>query len=154
MKSKTEIRKPTIYIASPYNRITQLGLIERIEQALEDNPFVAGYYSPRLNQMDGLAFGTEVWRSAVFENDTTFLQQSDVVIAVADMDGEDVHSGTAFEVGLAYALGKPVILVMEEKKPLDVKLANSLFYFTESADSLADYNFLKLPQGKYSGAVK
>ena len=43
----------------------------------------------------------------IYETDLKGLERADVVIAV--LDGPDVDSGTAFEVGYACARGKPVI---------------------------------------------
>ena len=44
---------------------------------------------------------------AIFESDKRLLDRSDIVIAV--LDGADVDSGTAWEIGYAYAKGKPII---------------------------------------------
>lgn len=43
----------------------------------------------------------------IFHKNLAALRACDVVVAV--LDGVDVDSGTAFEVGYAYALGKPVV---------------------------------------------
>ncbi len=43
----------------------------------------------------------------IFKRDLKGLDQSDVVVAI--LDGPDVDSGTAFEVGYAFAKGKPVV---------------------------------------------
>ena len=43
----------------------------------------------------------------IFKRDLKGLDQADVVVAI--LDGSDVDSGTAFEVGYAFAKGKPVI---------------------------------------------
>jgi nucleoside 2-deoxyribosyltransferase len=50
--------------------------------------------------------GGEAYR-AIFERDLKELEGSDVIVAV--LDGPDVDSGTAFEVGYARARGKPVV---------------------------------------------
>ena len=43
----------------------------------------------------------------IYEQDLQGLEQADVVAAI--LDGPDVDSGTAFEIGYACAKGKPVI---------------------------------------------
>lgn len=43
----------------------------------------------------------------IYEGDLRAIEEADIVIAV--LDGPDVDSGTAFEVGYACAKGKPVI---------------------------------------------
>lgn len=44
---------------------------------------------------------------AIYEGDLRALEVADIVVAV--LDGPDVDSGTAFEVGYACAKGKPVV---------------------------------------------
>ena len=50
--------------------------------------------------------GREAYR-AIYEEDLRGLEGADTVVAI--LDGPDVDSGTAFEVGYACARGKPVI---------------------------------------------
>ncbi len=50
--------------------------------------------------------GQKAYRK-IYEDDLCGLEGADVVVAV--LDGQDVDSGTAFEVGYACAKGKPVI---------------------------------------------
>lgn len=49
-----------------------------------------------------------------YEEDLKGLEWSDVVIAV--LDGTDVDSGTAFEIGYATARGKPVVGIKTDKR--------------------------------------
>ena len=50
--------------------------------------------------------GKRAYRT-IYERDLEGLERSDVVVAV--LDGPDIDSGTAYEVGYARAMGKPVI---------------------------------------------
>ena len=43
----------------------------------------------------------------IFRNDRSLLDRADLVVAI--LDGSDVDSGTAWEIGYAYARGKPII---------------------------------------------
>jgi len=45
--------------------------------------------------------------SSIFSNCFSGLEKSDIVVAV--LEGTDVDSGTAWELGYAYAVGKPII---------------------------------------------
>lgn len=51
--------------------------------------------------------GTLEEKKRIYEADITALEKCDVVVAV--LDGVDVDSGVAFEIGFAVALGKPVV---------------------------------------------
>jgi nucleoside 2-deoxyribosyltransferase len=46
-------------------------------------------------------------KTSIFEEDLNALKKSDLVLAV--LDGVDVDTGVAFELGFAYALGKPIL---------------------------------------------
>lgn len=50
--------------------------------------------------------GYQAYRT-IFKRDLEGLDQADAIVAI--LDGPDVDSGTAFEVGYAFAKGKPVI---------------------------------------------
>jgi len=51
--------------------------------------------------------GTSKEKEKIYEEDVSALKACDVVVAV--LDGVEVDSGVAFEMGYAVALGKPVI---------------------------------------------
>ncbi len=50
--------------------------------------------------------GTDPEKKYLFEEDLKALQDSENVVAI--LDGNDVDAGTAFELGYAYASGKPL----------------------------------------------
>lgn len=169
MLSKQETRKARVYIAAPFFSPEQIERVERLEKALEANPFVEEYFSPRLNQVDQLAFGSEPWRNAVFNQDINFLDWATHVVAVADFTvlekvdpvlrmqprefNVDADSGTAFELGYAFAKEKPVIVLHETSTQLNLMISDSLHFYTKDVADIEDYNFLKMPQRKYTGEV-
>lgn len=51
--------------------------------------------------------GSDEEKKAIYLSNISALRDSDVVVAV--LDGVDVDSGVAFEIGYAVAIGKPVI---------------------------------------------
>jgi len=53
--------------------------------------------------------------SALFDRCLGGLRRADAVVAV--LDGADVDSGVAFEIGFAHALGKPVLGVRTDYRP-------------------------------------
>ncbi len=50
--------------------------------------------------------GTDPEKKYLFEEDLKALRESDFIVAI--LDGNDVDAGTAFELGYAYASGKPL----------------------------------------------
>jgi nucleoside 2-deoxyribosyltransferase len=81
------------------------------------------------------------WQQRVFEVDRDGVRRVDVVVAV--LDGADVDSGTAWEVGYACALGKPVIglrtdIRSEGSEPVNLMLTQSVAQMVTVADDLRD----------------
>lgn len=159
---KQNIRKLNIYLASPFFSPEQVARVEKVEQALDANPFIAEYFSPRLDQLPQYKFGSQEWASAIYHNDVNHVDWADVVVAVVDYEGETelhgvraghVDSGTAMEIGYAVAKGKPVILVHEKGGIVNLMLSQSCHAYLEDADLIADYNFLKMPQIPFKGDV-
>ncbi|MCW0952735.1 nucleoside 2-deoxyribosyltransferase [Weissella ceti] len=103
-----------IYLAGPFFDEDQIDRISRMEEALTANPKVASFFSPRKAEFKDLVMGTPEWAAAVFDIDRTNIDAADVVTAVIDYEGTHVDPGTAWEIGYANAIGKPVILVKEK----------------------------------------
>ncbi len=93
---------PHIYIAGPLFTPEQRALLERIDQICRDVGFTT--YLPH---RDAGVFDREGDARPFFEGDLRALQAADAVVAV--LDGCDVDSGTAWEMGYAYALGRPIV---------------------------------------------
>lgn len=159
---KTAVKKPNIYLASPFFSPEQIDRVMRVEKALEDNPFVGQYFSPRLEQLTHLPMGSKEWATAIYNNDINNVDWADVMVAVLDYEGETelhgvrhghVDSGTAFEIGYAIAKGKPVIIVHENGGIVNLMISQSLTSYHVSAEDIADYNFLKMPKTPFTGEV-
>jgi len=69
---------------------------------------------------------------SIFEHDVDGLETSDVVVAV--VDGADPDSGTSWEIGYAYSIGMPIVLVRTDFRgrhegvalpPINIMLAES-----------------------------
>lgn len=162
MVTKQEIRKKKIYIASPFFNEEQLTRVKLVEQALDNNPFVDQYFSPRQEQLTHLPLGSKAWSNAVFTNDVNNIDWADVVVAVHDFDGETtlhgsqhghVDSGTAFELGYAYATGKPVVLIHEKGGIVNLMLSESSHAYLTKAVDVEEYNFITMPHSEYTGTV-
>lgn len=83
--------------------------------------------------------GERAYRT-IYELDLKGLEGSDVVVAV--LDGPDVDSGTAYEIGYACAKGKPVVglktdlRVFAKGEELNNMIAQGLRVLTRNFDEL------------------
>ena len=58
-------------------------------------------------EMSDEIYGQEDWQQVIFDLNVEKLKDSDIVLAI--LDGPIVDDGTAFEIGMAYQLGKPIV---------------------------------------------
>ena len=83
--------------------------------------------------------------SSIFNNCFAGLQKSDIVVAV--LEGTDVDSGTAWELGYAYAVKKPIIglrtdfRIQTPDERVNLMIQETLAEFAESLEELE--NILK-----------
>lgn len=142
-----------IYLASPFFSDDQIARVQRVEQALTSNKTVANFFSPRLAEPSDLEYGSLPWRDFIFKNDIKHLDEATVVVAVVDFFDDHVDSGTAFEIGYAHAIKKPVIIVQEKGNKLNLMISESLTYYTQSVEALETYDFTQLKQNIFTGNV-
>jgi nucleoside 2-deoxyribosyltransferase len=77
---------------------------------------------PLDNKID-TSWSKEKARKFIYESNIKLIQKSDIIIANANpFRGEELDSGTAFEIGYALALGKEVILYMDDTRAYKQKL--------------------------------
>lgn len=136
-----------VYLASPFFNEKEIELVEEVEQILHEKGL--SVFSPMRCQMEDLEAGTPHWSIATFMNDVKFINTSDVVVAV--YHGNYSDSGTAWELGYAYGIMKPVItvhvgensnLMVHEGSHANIKL-----------DELKEYSFDQLPSSFYEGEM-
>jgi nucleoside 2-deoxyribosyltransferase len=147
------MRNVRVFIASPFFNQEQIERVQRLEIALSRNPFVADIFSARFHQNEHLPFGSREWRKATFRLDLKFLRRADAVVAIHDFENSCVDSGTAFEIGYAYAMQKPIILIKEEDGILNLMLAESLRAYFDKIECVASYDFINMPAIPYEGPV-
>jgi nucleoside 2-deoxyribosyltransferase len=100
------IEKKQIYLAGPL-----FSQAERDFNLMLRDKLVGMGFSVFLPQEDGednIYNRVEDKQRIIFENDVRGVDTSDIVLAVLD-GGSDVDSGTAWEMGYAYAKGIPVL---------------------------------------------
>lgn len=149
----TIIRNIRVFIASPFFSEEQVDRVQRLEQSLMRNPYVSEIFSARFHQFKHLEFGSKEWRRKVFRNDLRHLRRSDVLVGIRDYESKYVDSGTAFEIGYAYAMRKPILLINEKNSIMNLMMANSLHAYFTKVEDLATYDFHRMPKVPYEGTV-
>ncbi|KFI68710.1 nucleoside 2-deoxyribosyltransferase [Bifidobacterium magnum] len=97
------------YVAGPFFTNTEVESMERLEKVLQDRH--KKLFMPRFaGGQDSIA---EDGGKAVFAKDVQAIRNSKAIIA----NLVDDDPGTLFEIGYAYALGKPVYLYNEGMEP-------------------------------------
>jgi nucleoside 2-deoxyribosyltransferase len=89
---------------------------------------------------------------AIFESDLAELKKADIVVAI--IDGADADSGTAWEMGYAYALGKPIVALRTDFRRVapdecvNLMLEQSSVVFNTLADLIAEMRVSRQPDGE------
>ncbi len=128
---------PKIYVAGPLFTEGERWLLERIDAVCRE----AGYET-YLPHRDAGVFDRDSDSSFFFQQDLQRLQEADVVVAV--LNGKDVDSGTAWELGYFYALGKRAVIgylhdsrLPHPRAQLNPMIVNSLKTLVHDLESLA-----------------
>lgn len=146
----------SVYLAAPFFSPQQKDRIAQVKAALGQNKTIDStrIFIPHEYMYEAQPMGSFEWQKATFQLDTSQIQNSDLVVAIIDYKMEETKeneadSGTAFEIGFAYGLNKPIAVVQfDPKKELNMMVAQALTaYFDASKDGLkdlADYDFQTL----------
>lgn len=107
------LNTPKVYLAAPlftqHERRWNRELARRLEGRLHCQVILPQDFKVGDRKNDPRHFG-EIFRLCV-----EGVRECDAVVAI--LDGADADSGTAFEAGYAYALGKPIIGVRTDYRP-------------------------------------
>lgn len=142
MEEAEVYERTRIYVAGPFFRPGERERIEQVRKLFTEDDFFKGYdiFYPMDHLIpNGETMSNWDWAKAVFKMDTKALEHADIVIAIYDKHYSD--SGTAWELGYAYALGIPVILLCT-----DIEADNSIMPIC-SAHKVYDFN--KFVAGEY-----
>ena len=93
-----------VYLAAPLFSEAERNFNASVARLLEANLF--DVYLPQASGDDSLVRDARK-QERLFVSNKTALDQSDIIVAI--IDGADADSGTAWEMGYAFAMGKPVI---------------------------------------------
>lgn len=139
-----------IYLASPFFNDAEVERMEKVRDILRAKGLEV--FVPNEHQNPELEFGSIEWRKATFENDVKHIDWCDLVVSIISNGNYD-DSGTAWELGYAYATGKPVILVNVTGETINLMIADSLHALITSYDELEAYDFGDLKRIPYLNYV-
>lgn len=137
--------KKKVYLASPFFKDEELLDMIKVLGGLRNKGLEV--FAPFENQNKELNFGSEEWREATFKSDVEAIEESDVVVAI--VGGNYMDSGTAWEIGYAYAKEKPVIIVNPHGETVNLMISDSLHAYLESLEELENYDFGTMNKVKY-----
>jgi nucleoside 2-deoxyribosyltransferase len=113
-------RGKTIYLASPLFTHAELEYNRKLKDMLLNKGF--SVFLPQEDAEDAATDPERQNQEAIFKKCVEGIDSSIVIIAV--LDGVDVDSGTAWEVGYAYAKGRPVIGLRTDFRSLSDGIVN------------------------------
>lgn len=146
----------SVYLASPFFSKTQMRKVLAIEKALRDNPSVGTVYSPRKDQ-SGCGYNpkaqTYQWANWIYRTDMLEVKAADICLVVFDFDHKDIDSGTAYEVGYAKAMGKPIVAVSLDHYPANLMLVIGSDFELRSIDEIRHHNFNRASAWKYQDPI-
>ena len=125
--------KMKVFVNAPLSALGWQFLNDEIARILHDEGF--DYYLPQ----EVFPPGTSISSVSIFHENLAALKDCDVVLSVLDRPG----LGVAFELGVAFALGKIVILLRTDKQDYLGKIMEGLWQSTESELRAVDLEELR-----------
>ncbi|MCZ7384368.1 MAG: nucleoside 2-deoxyribosyltransferase [Candidatus Methanoperedens sp.] len=105
----------TVYLAAPLFSEAECDFNRKLKDLIIDEGFLVF-----LPQEDSNNIHVEKKRQEIiFNKNLAALDRSDIIVAV--IDGADVDSGTAWEIGYAYSKGKPVLGLKTDFRTLGIE---------------------------------
>ena len=139
-----------IYLAAPFFNESEIARVDKVKKILRDKGL--DVFVPMEHQNPQFEFGSMEWRKATFKNDVDHIDWADLVVAII-ANGNYDDSGTAWELGYAYATNKPVILVNPTGETINLMIADSLHALIQSYAGLENYDFNTLERKEYTKYV-
>lgn len=142
-----------LYLAGPFFSEDQVSEISAVEKALDNNKTISDYYSPRQHQEAENEIFTLPWANEIYHRDMEYLTAADAVVAIVDFVDDNVDSGTAFEIGAAIQMGKPVVVLQQKDNNLNLMITESLHAYLKTPSEVEKYDFNEMPESHYTGDV-
>ena len=105
----------TVYLAAPLFSEAECDFNRKLKGELESRGFKVFLPQEDSNNVHDMTNRQKI----IFNKNLTGIENSDLMIAV--IDGADVDSGTAWEIGYAFAKGKPVIGLRTDFRTLGIE---------------------------------
>ena len=134
-----------VYLASPFFNEKETDIYYKVLKILENKNL--NIYAPLLNQIDRKSLTRKDWAYMTFNKDVEAIKKADIVIIL--FYGLYSDSGTAWECGYAYALGKTIIAVHLHEGKSNCMINCSCRANLNGLEALSDYDFTNLPQISY-----
>ncbi|WP_053365717.1 nucleoside 2-deoxyribosyltransferase [Bacillus sp. FJAT-27245] len=136
-----------VYLASPFFNEKEIGYLEQVEEILEDKGL--RLFSPFRHSSEA-EFGSRQWSIETFMDDIKHIKWAEVVVGI--YHGNYSDSGTAWELGYAYATDKPVIVVhVGENSNL---MVHEGAHANITLEELKEYDFDQMASSFYKGAMR
>lgn len=157
------MRTQTVYMANAWfndeqERQRKLGMEAMKNNASIDyensfRPMEHQYKGWTINDHPDLLRNAE-WQRATFDSDVRAIDAADIVIAIYDPKKENSDPGVVWELGYAFAKGKPVFIVLPDNNTIPLNLmpalsANNILFMKD----LADFDFNNKSVAPYEGPV-
>ena len=139
-----------VYLASPFFNDKEIERMDKVRDILRGKGL--DVFVPNEHQNPEFEFGSLEWREATFKSDVNGIDTADVVVAVISQGNYD-DSGTAWEIGYAWAKGIPVVVVNVTGETINLMIADSLHALISSYEELETYNFSHMPKRPYLNYV-
>jgi nucleoside 2-deoxyribosyltransferase len=139
---------PFIYIAGPLFDPGERWYLEQIDAICHD----LGLRTYLPHRDGGIKAGAATDFASIFAADLAALERADLVVAV--WNGPDVDSGTAWEIGFAYARGMPVVGLHEDIRIQDAKGQVNIVVSQSAQDICGSFDELRSALERYLGAQR
>ena len=137
-----------IYIASPFFNEREREALTRAETILRLRGFEV--FSPREHTVPEEEEGTPAWSRKIFAIDRQGIDWADCLVML--YWGNFSDTGTAWECGYAYAVGKPV-LVVHLGDSSNLMVHEGSHSNLNGVEDLQEYDFEAMPKRIYSGKM-
>lgn len=152
------------YLGSPWFDDTQANLLIEAYKNLLQNPTIGHIHVPLLHQYQGQVLSSGEtnhsdefkyeWATKTFEADTVAMKNSELMVMLET--SSDVDSGTSWESGAMWALGRPVIALFNgnlDEYPVNLMESFSVSSYVTTPEELKNFDFLDIAPRKFEGTI-
>ena len=132
-----------IYLAGPFFNEYEVDLNRQASEILKNRGF--SVFVPQEHFVpNGENMPNDEWGEAVFKMDRDAIQDCKYVVAI--YHGMYSDSGTAWEIGYAYALKKKILVVCITENKSSLMIVNGCASVVDNIELLREFNFNEFPK--------